>query len=408
MKKIIISFFICYACMQAKSQSVLQDSVELNLLNAPANPAFNLMGISPSSVERPTDLNSFRVSIQNATNSFTKLPSNYAVEFSPASIFGRKSQTLQKFNSSKFSDVFWQSFSVSVAVATANKDDKETNDTSSFTKLGFGLKVSLVRPHWTATTVNKIDSFYYFLKLTNDEYIKLADPVFRSNEKLQAVEKKMADPNTAADQIPALVKMQGEIRQSIINGLKDSLQQSALAKASADLKAYSNGLKIERRGAFLDLASGIALDFPDNRFNYSMVSKAGAWLTGGYENGNKGFSILAIGRYLFQPDKIYADDSAKIKSADISTFDFGGRLLCTALKGKFNIGAEAVYRSVLNDNVIPASWRLVLNAEYDVGFNQKLTFSLGKNFDGTVNKSGNIIAALNFIRGFGSSKKTTN
>jgi hypothetical protein len=175
--------------------------------------------------------------------------------------------------------------------------------------------------------------------------------------------------------------------------------------ASANLKRLGSGLKITRKGAFLDFATGMVLDFPNDQFDNSRIAKAGAWLTGGYENGSKGLSILGIGRYLFQPDKIFADDSSIIRSKDISTFDAGARLAYSGAQGKFSLSSEAIYRSVLNDNVIPASWRLVFNAEYSIGFNQKITLAIGKNFDGTITRDGNLIAALNFIKGFGSSKK---
>ena len=165
------------------------------------------------------------------------------------------------------------------------------------------------------------------------------------------------------------------------------------------------GMKIERIGLFLDFASGFALDFPDNKFDKSLVSKAGAWLTGGYESGNRGFSFLGIGRYLYQPDKIFADDSGKIKARNISTFDAGARVALNAFQGKFSLNAEAIYRSVLNKNVIKPSWRFTFNAEYSVGLNQKITFAFGRNFNSTITKDGNLIAALNFIKGFGSNKK---
>ncbi|MGF2413777.1 hypothetical protein [Ferruginibacter sp.] len=405
MKQATIFFIVMYISISAKCQSTLPDSIDINLLNAPSNAAFNLMGISPSSIDKPTDLNAFRLSIQNATNSFTKLPSNYAVEISPAALFNKKSQTLQQFNSNKFNEVFWQSFSVSIGITQSDKEDKETNDSSSFTKLGFGLKASFIRPHWNATTVQKIDSFYYYLALADSEYVKIAKPLFESNTKL--TELKLLMTTAPGEKIDSLIGLQKALRQTLIDDLKKSIQTGAFAKASADLKAYTRGLKIERKGPFLDFATGIALDFPDNKFNNSLVSKAGAWLTGGYENGNKGLSILAIGRYLFQPDKIFADDSGKIKAKNISTIDAGARLVFNGFEGKFSLSTEAIYRSVLKKNVIAPSWRLVFNTEYDIGFNQKITLALGRNFDGTISKGGNLIAALNFIKGFGSNKKIT-
>ena len=412
MKKYCLLLLIAFSFLQGKSQNSLPDSIELNLLNAPANPAFNLMGISPSQIDRPTDLNNFRISIQNATNSFTKIPSNYAVEFSPAGLFDIKSQTLQKFNSTDFKDVFWQSLSVSFGLSKSNKQDIETGDSTSFTKLGFGFKFSIVRPKWNSNTVQKIENFYALERVTLDEYKKRVN--LNGNQQIAGIQSQliaMAQSSDPAKQakIDALTKQLAKVRDSlttvISTELKDEDTRTALAIAMDTLSKYAKGLKIERKGPFLDFATGGALDFPDNTFDYSMVSKAGAWITGGYEGGNKGFSALFIGRYLFQPDKIYADDKGIIKSADISTFDAGGRALYSSLNGKFTASIEYIYRSLLNKDIIPASSRFVFNTEYDVGFNQKLTLSIGKNFDGTVTRTGSVIAALNFIKGFGSTKK---
>ena len=160
MKKLTFFLFLSSLFSYANAQNSLPDSVDLNLLNSPSNPAFNLMGVSTNAIDKPTDLNSFRISVQNATSSFTRFPSNYAVEFSPASLFDKKSQTLSKFNSTKFNDVFWQSFSVSFAYTKSNFEDKETDDSTSFTKLGIGLKFSLLRPRWNAATVTKVENFY--------------------------------------------------------------------------------------------------------------------------------------------------------------------------------------------------------------------------------------------------------
>lgn len=415
MKKLLLLPLLCLYGFLSQAQTSLPDSVELNLLNAPSNPAFNLMGVSVNAIDKPTDLNSFRLSIQNATNNFTKFPSNYAVEFAPASLLDKKNQTLSKFNSTKFNDVWWQSLSVSFAYSKSNAEDKETDDSTSYTKFGIGLKVSLIRPKWTASTADKVDSFYTLLRRVLDASKKktsLDSAILAKENEFSTVAQdntldaaaKLNKINSIRDQLTTLNKD----REAIINGrLKDSAaSKDAFAIALADIAKFSKGMKIERKGFFLDFATGLALDFPDSRFNYSLVSKAGGWLTGGYENGNQGFSFLGIARYLYQPDKIFADDSSKIKTKNISTFDAGARVALNAFQGKFSLNAEAIYRSVLNDNVIKPSWRFTFNAEYSVGFNQKITFAIGKNFNGTVTKSGNLIAALNFIRGFGSTKKT--
>jgi len=48
---------------------------------------------------------------------------------------------------------------------------------------------------------------------------------------------------------------------------------------------------------------------------------------------------------------------------------------------------------------------LVVNAEYDLGTNRKLTFAFGRDFDGTISKGGNLVAMINLIAGFGGDRK---
>ena len=401
MKKIFASFALCICLLHGQGQSAIDTSITLDLLQAPASPAFNLLGISPSSIERPTDLNSFRLSVQNASNNFSKIPSNYAAEFAPASLFNVKNQTLTHFNSKKFSHVFWQSFSVSLGLTRTDRNDVEKDDSSSTTKLGIGFKFSIIRPHWTEATQKQIDSIYHYLDLS----VNVRKKLFTNNEDIKRVEdsiRTVASSSLSENEKTRLI-LNLSARLTAIK--KELLQnQTDLDKVnSTSLKELASELKIVRKGAFLDFATGMVFDFRNDRFDNSSIYKAGAWLTGGYEGGEQ-FSALAIARYLYQPDKIFADDSAKLKTDNISTFDAGARFIIGGGKKKFAASIEGLYRSVLKKQTIPSSWRLVFNASYDLGKNRMLTLGLGRNFDGAISKTGNLVAALNFIIGFGSSK----
>lgn len=414
---LVLSLYAFSGFSQGKSATdsminVMDTTIKLDLLQAPASPAFNLLGISPSAIERPTDLNAFRLSIQNATNNFTKLPSNYSAEFSPASLFNIKNQTLTKFNSTDSRDVFWQSLSISLGFTRTNADDQETDDSTGSPKLGIGLKFSIIRPRWNDSTQRYIDSLYFYL----DQQNKIMENINFGNARLAAIDSEIKKVNLSTlpieqkiDSINKLNTQMQEVKRVLYSdsGRKASLGRD-LAKIDSislkNIKRLASGLKIVRKGVFLDFASGIVLDFPDNNFDNSRTHKAGAWFTGGYEGGEN-LSVLGIARYLFQPNKIFADDSAKLKTDDISTFDAGARIIVGGGKKRFAASLEGLYRSVLNKNTIPSSWRMVFNATYDIGQNRMITLSLGKNFDGTFVKSGNLIAALNLVMGFGSSKK---
>ncbi|MBS1734692.1 MAG: hypothetical protein JST02_15475, partial [Bacteroidetes bacterium] len=104
------------------------------------------------------------------------------------------------------------------------------------------------------------------------------------------------------------------------------------------------------------------------------------------------------------PETIFADPSGTIPSKNISTLDMGARLLFATRDDKFNLSFESLYRSVLTKSVIDPSWKLNFSAEYDLGFNRKLSISFGRDFDGVITKGGNLIAAINLIAGFGNKR----
>ncbi|WP_449401612.1 hypothetical protein [Chryseobacterium wanjuense] len=68
------------------------------------------------------------------------------------------------------------------------------------------------------------------------------------------------------------------------------------------------------------------------------------------------------------------------------------------------MSGECIYRSILNKSDYESSWKFLLNFEYEVAKNQRLTFSFGRDFDGEYKKDGNVIVALNLLIGLGKVK----
>jgi hypothetical protein len=116
--------------------------------------------------------------------------------------------------------------------------------------------------------------------------------------------------------------------------------------------------------------------------------------------------VYGIIRYLYNPDKIYADEKNILKQSDLSTLDGGMRLLYDNPNTAFTFSGEAVYRSVLNKTDVKPTWRFTINADYEVAPQKILTLAFGRDFDGMFNKDGNVIAAINFVMGLGNSVKT--
>ena len=145
------------------------------------------------------------------------------------------------------------------------------------------------------------------------------------------------------------------------------------------------------------------MEYVNKNFSNSRVYNSGLWVTTG-ANYKNGWTILGLARYLYNPEKIFADDLNTIKQSNVSTFDAGARIIYGHPDSRFSISTEAIYRSVLNKNTIDPSWRFILNADYDIGNNTRLTFIFGRAFNGTVSKDGNVVAALNFLKGLGNSR----
>jgi hypothetical protein len=290
-------------------------------------------------------------------------------------------------------------------------EGSEDIDSLKTTKAAIGIKFSIIRPRWTKSTEKA------YTDLVDAQKELLADA--KNYEKQQEIYQvyltkrleraELEDHDVLTDAQKARIKqLKAEIDSLQIQINEDVNAKLAVSSAAfAKVQKAATSFKSERKGAFLDFNTGLALDFPDNRFDNSYVYKAGAWLTGGYESGNSGITSMFIARYLYQPNVIFADALGKLSTDKVSTFDAGARFLVNAFNDKFNVSGEALYRSILGESQLDASWRLILNAEYDIGKNQKITFSFGRNFDGGITKGGNLVSALNFIAGFGGERKIT-
>lgn len=93
MNKIIILIIILLTKTIAFAQNDNQTpnaTQEYDLLKAPVSPASNLLGYAQSEIDKPTDVSDFMVSLQSASNSYTQLPSNYAIDIAPYWLFKSK------------------------------------------------------------------------------------------------------------------------------------------------------------------------------------------------------------------------------------------------------------------------------------------------------------------------------
>jgi hypothetical protein len=382
-----------------KSQDI-DTSVTVNSLRAPSSPAFVIMGLQPSNIENPTDPADFIVSLRNATDNFSTLPRNFAMEFAPGWVFCGRKITYKNFQSNNIGQNIWQGSTISFGVNTL-----DLTDSTSITQSGFGFKMPIFRGNLDSNYKDyhkKMTMAMAMLKVLNnsigDEAIKRKD----NDPVLQLLNKQLLDPAITEAQITMIEVMMGNRNKQIDKEVTDEVGRQG-TEIIDSLKLIAQSLEVRRWGFKLDLAGAMELDFLQQQFNNSKISKYGIWLTGGYEFEKMPIVLLGVARFLNNPDQQYIKDDSLVKKNNLEG-DLGARLVIDNIK-HFSISGEIVYRTSFNIPEIKPTWRYVLNIDYQFAFNKLLSFSFGRNFDGTQIKGGTLVAALNLVLGFGSKRR---
>lgn len=407
MKKGIISllFLVCSLLSFAQNEEI---ETELDLLRGPVSPAASLLGFSTTEIDRPTDLSSVTLSLQTATNSFSSIPLNYSLEIAPYFVLGTNTDfTTAGLKSQKFADVFKQSLLISVAITTPDQPDAEIKNTF----LATGFKFSLLRGNYSTETQEKLEGIISLQKEMLHIINENVDSFLEENgERMSFLATRIHYfTNTLSTEelgshyeFKNLLSERDSLQQALAD-LNDENKGELLAEKRAGIKTLASDFQLERIGWSLDLNGGLALEFRRQNFNNSRVHNVGAWLNGGYTTEN-GFLFLGLARFLHNPSTFLETDITPIELENYSSFDTGTRIIYAQPQSKFSIGAEAIYRSIMPNSQVDSSWKVVLNAEYALYKNQKLSLTIGKDFDGTLIKDGNLIAALTFIQGFGNKR----
>ncbi|WP_207494406.1 hypothetical protein [Aridibaculum aurantiacum] len=391
--------------------------IKLDLLKAPVSPASNLLGISPSDIDKPTDVSAFMLNLQSATSGFTSLPKNYSVDIAPYWLFvkpgRREDYTTEGLRKSSGKGVFKQTFILSAAIRNPDSSDTYLNRESSYA--GFGLKFSIFRGRYDETTSKGLaaikaiqDTKLEYLGTLMSKWLKerARDVEFK---RLDDEQKKLFPSNPTPEEVRTVqtskkyIELEIQKTKRMNDFIYNEADKERLDALDKRIEKVAATFQTARIGWTWDVSAGISSEFMNKKFDSSRVNNAGIWTTFGYTDSSFG-SLLGLVRYLHNPDKIFAKDNIANMMGDISTLDAGVRYIWSKPQSKFNLSLEAIYRSVLSSNTIDPSWRVVLNADYSIWQNQKLTFSFGRNFDGVISKGGNLIAGLSFLTGFGNKR----
>ncbi len=385
-----------------------KDSVTLDQLQVPTSPAFNVLGISPNSIERPKNPTDFALALGNATSGFTTIPKDYAIEIAPYWVFGKKQATFKDFKANLPGKNILQTGTFSIATTSA----KSLVDSSEFRKMGLAIKFSIFRGHMGSQFEKWNDTVTYFLNRVSEiSGQTLADTLMKDPEliKLRAA-LAIAATNDEKKRLQKLISDREEALIQICQKATDSLP--GYMQHIKELTRLASITDFRRYGFKMDYAFGTAMDYPDSNFQNSVISKFSTWLTLGFEKENT-LNWLGVIRYNQNINKFFRNDSNKIvRDINFGELDYGLRFYAD-VTSKLTLSFEILQRRKFfneekltknNVHLNKKTDRYVFSANYKVGKNQNLSFSYGKDFDDKITKQGNLVAALNFLIGFGSAR----
>jgi hypothetical protein len=349
---------------------------DLQLLQAPSSPAFVLLGVEPASVERPGDPSDLSVSLLTATQKFSVLPQNYAMGFAPYWLLGAgKRVTFDQWRrEGSLATTIAQTLDLSFAAVSRETD---------VTALGVGLRFSLRRGSIPASAA--ADRLAELEAAQLDAARDLSARIMAAESAdtvMTALEAVLLTPGLTPEASAVVEQAIATRRTQLVAALEPLAREKYYAK----LGELAAQVDLRRQGFKLDFAGGATGDFPGRKVEDGRLDRGGAWLTGGYEGSR--FAFLGVARWM--AENVAGGDN-------VSSFDAGARVVYAGAR-RFAASLEGLNRWSSADD----TWRASLIVDYDVLPNRTLSVSLGRDFEGRA--TGNLIAAVQLLMGFGAKR----
>jgi hypothetical protein len=313
-------------------------SVDIDDLRTPSSPAFVLLGVTPTAVERPENAKALVFNLLSTASQGGGLPQNYALQVAPYWLKSHPDLQFEDYQNPSFLTGVVRSLSLSVATSPLEDESGEEAITIG-TRLGLGARTNLVGGQRNPVLDRKLDE----LRKLQEE--ALDDP---------------GDPDLRARLIQAALDIQ----------------------------------HVPRLGLFVSAAGGVTWSIPQDDVARRELERWGVWVTPAYrfelcQTANvtcrNVLDVIAVVRALREHD-------------DDTQWDFGGRLLWEPTE-QFNLSAEFIRRSG-PEGEDRSSDRTVGVVEYRIREDLLLFGSFGKDFE-KVDSRRTLVSLMGLSFGFG-------
>ncbi len=338
------------ASVRAQSSSA---GPAFNGMRTPVSPAFVVLGIAPTEVERPNTPADLAFSVLNRSAAFTSLPRDIALEISPYWLVKHPTLAWQTDTVRGIGTSIARTMTISFATAELG------TAANPVTGLALGIRAAPFSGRLAASSIARLRELGDRL---GDENKLLAALVRDRQQALIAqLRRDLSHARSGADST-ALRESFNAANARLTQRQMDSEEYRAAADSTEEM---FRDLALIREGFVLEMATGAAMQAPGGAARSASLARWGAWITAGYEGS--GLSFVFVNRFL-----------ASSVDSSFDAADVGIRVLYTT--GRYALSAEGAFRTFTESGAPPNEYRVAALVDFELQKGLWLTGTLGRDY----------------------------
>lgn len=349
MRKTLFTMVMIFSITQLFAQASRDNSLKIQDLQLSNAPAFNLLDVSPSSIDNVASTKAFSTSVINTLNQGNGIPQNYALEFTPFWYMKHKHYTSYKYfgidtSLAAKSLPFSQARLWSVSFAFINKDSTTNVGKLQNHNAGIGVRTTLIQiqKKYVRNNIERLSgNWYYSLR----DFLTAIAPNIPTREQLDSFSSSKIN---YGDSIKSFMQEKPFF----------ALNAAAATNMTFDNNSFGSN-RINRTGIWID--ANLSIDL--NKKSAGPINTA----------STNYFNLSVLGRYINDKDSL--DNNGKFINATL--IDYG--MKAEFQFGKFSIAYEYIKR-ISNKKNIQDTYKSVGLVHYKVKDGVFITGGFGQNF----------------------------
>jgi hypothetical protein len=352
------------AAAPGETAAAVRTVPEIDKLRTPDSPAFVILGISPSEIQRPTTPRGLAVALGGfVTGGELAIPQNFALEIAPYWLVPHRELAMARYRSE---DLLRPLRTLSISVATTETQRSEAGTTGvvahTDADIGIGFRTMLLQTGGDDACTAKAKSY--------------------ANKLLPLVAPTDTDRDLAATK--------GTLGTPEYNAALDAAVQAKVDKLLAPFRTPDCVvLAASPIGFSLDLAGAIDVHAADAKLSRAATSVAGYALWTNMSYDTPSFSGVAVARLA----------ARRLEIPGETVFDTG--LRGSYKHGDYALSAEALVRHRWADPGGATTYKADVAIEYQLSEGTWLTLTFGKGFASAPGEAGSLFSLANIQWGIG-------